>query len=173
MCFSLDFSGTKAAVVGSVSTLAGENEILLALLLVTRVMASHYLSGAEPRESVQLQLSRSWKGKPFGRETARVCVYIYIYIYIHTSLGALLFLDKSTVKRKHTKKAAEEERKATTRGYFRERSPRLCSLTLSLLRGETEQRVSRGKYSRERRGGIIIKMPGISKMLDLCRDGDG
>ena len=59
MLLSLDFSRTKAAKVGSVSTLAGENEIPLALLLVTRVMASHYLSGAEPRESVQLQLSRS------------------------------------------------------------------------------------------------------------------
>ena len=68
------------------------------------------------------------------------------------SLGALLFLDKSTVKRKHVRRRPRKRRGRLRLVDISENDPRdSCSLTLSLLRGETEQRdIARRIQQRER-----------------------
>lgn len=104
------------------------------------VMASHYLYGQQPRESVLVTTVVFLERKV---PSSRPCIYIYIL---------LLFPNKSTRERKHT--GWREERGLR---YFQERflERKTEEITAKHEKEDTER-------ERERRG-IIIKMREISK----------
>lgn len=118
------------------------------------VMASHYLSGQQPRESVLVTtvvfLERKASSKP--------AVRIYIYIYLYSSFFRINRLVKENIR--------DEGRRERERGlrYFQETIPR---------KKNSKTRKRRYRERQRERRGIIIKMREISKILDLRRNEDG
>lgn len=138
---SLDFSRTRGAEAGSVSTLAGaKREYRCAVSSLPGNGQSLFIRPAATR------IGSGYNCRIPGKESSLVeTVYIYIYIL-------LLFPNKSTRERKHT--GWREERGLR---YFQER----------FLERKTEEITAKHekedtKRERERRG-IIIKMREISK----------
>lgn len=114
------------------------------------VMASHYLSGQQPRESVLVTTVVFLE-----RKVPSSCIYIYIYIL-------LLFPNKSTRERKHT--GWREERGVR---YFQERflERKTEEITAKHEKEDTEREREARYYHKNARN--------LEEILDLRRNEDG